>query len=126
MAKYYTETKDGDKVKEVVVLEMDGWQTPAEWDGKRQCPRYWPAAVVNGLIALFTGENPQEAGPEGVQIPDPLGWHIAALMEDWIIFSYTNAGPPEKMMPPQSQIWYANGLSLHRTWADGKTAAEFS
>ena len=115
MARYRTENKKG--TKRLAILEMEGWDQTPEWDWETREPRSWPAAVVAGLVFLFTNTRMHEGGSEGVQIPDILGWHIAALMEAWAVQHHTTAHM--EPMPGYAQKWYANGLNLLGVWAAG-------
>ena len=55
------------------------------------------------LIHLFLGGNtPGDA--EEIEIPDQLGWHIAAFMDLWLVEERKNL-----------ISWYQLGLDLYRT-----------
>ena len=81
MARYIT--AEPPDVIVIAKLELDGWSTPEYWRGEGGVPEDWPMAAVDGLIYLFTGKRTIEIGPEGTEIPDILGWHIATLIEAW-------------------------------------------
>ena len=121
MATYKVGTEENRR--RAISLELEGWQEPGEWTSRQGNYESWPEAVVNGAVFLFTGQNPGNMGDEGTTVPDELGWHIAALIEDWVNFYYNNGAPAHEMMPGHSQAWYANAVRLYearnysaRTW----------
>ena len=67
----------------IAKLDLDGWIRPEHWKGQEHHPEGWPHASVQSLIHLFTGKTPFSEDPDGIEIPNILGWHIAALIEDW-------------------------------------------
>ena len=68
----------------IASLELDGYVKKEDWRGDRTAGDVWPVATVNALVHLFIGVSPDnDTEGAGVEIPDQLGWHIAALIELW-------------------------------------------
>ena len=80
MAKY---TMLGPDATIIVKLELEGWGPPDYWRDDNQIPEGFPIVTVDALILLFTRKRTHDAGIDGVEIPEVLGWHIATLIESW-------------------------------------------
>ena len=114
----------------IASLELDGYVKKEDWRGDRTAGDVWPVATVNALVHLFIGVSPDnDTEGAGVEIPDQLGWHIAALIELWTdeyhpldkIDHWPSADPDD---PPywdeersrhrqrSVQQWYSDGIRL--------------
>ena len=89
----------------IVTLDLDGWTRPEHWKGHERYPEGRPNASVQSLIHLFTGKTPFSEHPDGIEIPNILGWHIAALIEDW------GEHDPSVMEDP-TERWFGDPLVL--------------
>ena len=101
MATYHTKRKeDGERI---AFLQLDGWDQNTGWDWKNREPIGWPRTTVDGIVNLFGGPK--------AEIPDYLGWHIAALMEYWVSHDMTR-----KTQIEIAQRWHLAGLKLYEIW----------
>ena len=129
MAKYISIKGDNEWSSICSILELNGWIRPEYWEGDKGSHPGWPNTAVNALIHLFTGDNANDHENEGIEIPDLLGWHIAALAEIYsshevgkILDPFSQENPDiwgeetwrlHKLIIEINQRWYRDGIALH-------------
>ena len=113
MAKYISGKGDTELSICCSSLELDGWIIPEYWEGDERSHPGWPNSAVNALIHLFTGDNANDHENEGIEIPDMLGWHIAALAE--IYAGHDTGAILDPHTRESTEIWGEEAWRLRRT-----------